>query len=109
FDDWLKETLFRLGTTVRPLIYMHIDDFNLVAQYLRDGDTTLTDILHEKYARDRTHVTSFDEFWRENMRSGLGFPVKGNAVATAEWQQYGEEWLERIRRGEYHTVPQAGE
>ena len=106
FDEWLHRTLFQLGTTVRPLVYMHIDDFNLVAQYLRDGDTSLAEILHEKYQRDRDHVTSFDQFWLEHMRPGLGFPIKGNAVTTAEWQQYGEESLERMRRGEYHLTPE---
>jgi len=75
------------------LVYMHVDDFNLIAQYLRDGDTSLIDILHEKYQRDRDHVTSFSEFWLENMRPGLEFPVKGNAVTSAEWQQYGDQAL----------------
>jgi hypothetical protein len=102
FDQWLRQTLFRLGTTVRPLVYMHIDDFNLVAQYLRDGDLSLIEILHEKYQRDRDHVSSFDQFWLENMRPGMRFPVKGNAVTTAEWKTYGEEALGRLRRGDYH-------
>ena len=87
---------------------MNIDDFNLVAQYLRDGDTSLVEILHQKYQRDRDHVTSVDQFWLEHMRPGLGFPIKGNAVTATEWEQYGEESLERIRRGEYHPAPAGG-
>lgn len=93
--------LFRADIHVRPVIFIHIDDFHLLAPYIRDGDVTLVDVLHEKLGTDRTHLHSLDAFWREQLRPRLGLSAKGDQVLAAEWQEYSTQALRRFRAGIY--------
>ena len=80
---------------------MHIDDFHMVAQYIRDGDISLVEALHDKLAADREHFESFAEFWREKIRPRLNASTKGDQVLAEEWKQYAESALERFKAGVY--------
>jgi len=97
----LQGVLFTLDLHVRPVTFMHIDDWHLIAQYIRDGDTSLVDILHAKLDVDRGHIESFSAFWRERFRPRLNVGGKGDQVLSASWRQYSDAALDRIRAGVY--------
>jgi hypothetical protein len=100
-EEDLRDTLFQLDTIVRSVVFMHVDDFHLIAQHVRDGGITFVDVLHRKLADDPGHVKSFGEFWVETLRRSLGLPIKGDNVLTQEFNEYSDESLERFRRGDY--------
>jgi hypothetical protein len=97
----LEGVLFQLDMYVRPVIFLHIDDWHLIAQYVRDGDTSLVDALHAKLDVDRGHIESFSAFWRERFRPRLSVAAKRDQVLSAAWRQYADAALERIRSGVY--------
>ncbi len=100
-DSQLEGALFRLDLRVRPVVYLHIDDFHLIAQSVREGDVTLPEILKAKLALDPGHLWSFDEFWREHFRPERGLSQKGDEALMAAIRRQGEESLERFRNGAY--------
>jgi len=97
----LSGALYQLDTVVRPVTFMHIEDFYLIAQHVRDGSTSLIEVLHRKLADDPGHRQSFRAFWTETLRRSLGLEPKGDEVLTAQFGQYASESLERFRRGDY--------
>lgn len=97
----LQGILFQLDTVVRPVVFMHIDDFHLIGQHLRDGATTLVEILHRKLADDPGHVKSLREFWVEGLRDGLGLPVKGDVLLAQRFRELADAALSRFENGCY--------
>ena len=83
------------------MVFVHIDDFHLLAPYIRDGDVTLVDVLHEKLATDQTHLHSLDAFWKEQFRPQVTQSAKGDQVLAAAWQKYSTQALERFKAGAY--------
>ena len=100
-QEQLSGRLFEADVHVRPVVFVHIDDFHLLAPYIRDGEVTLVDVLHEKLAADRTHLHSLDAFWKEQLLPQLGLSPKGDQVLAAAWQEYSTQALERFRAGAY--------
>jgi hypothetical protein len=97
----LQGTLFQLDTIVRPVVFIHVDDFHLIGQHLRDGATTLIEILHRKLADDPGHVRSLREFWVEGLREALGLPVKGDELLARRFRELGDAALGRFADGYY--------
>lgn len=101
FDEWLSTAVFRLGLTVRPTMFMHVNDFQVLAPYIRSGDTTLVDVLNSKLSYDRDHVTALGNFWVEHEKPARGYAQRGDDVMKAEWHAFAESALERMKRGDY--------
>lgn len=73
----------------------------MVAQYIRDGDISLIDALHDKLARDRDHIESFAAFWKERIRPRMRVETKGDKVLAEEWRRYSDAAMERFQAGAY--------
>jgi len=101
FERELKDLLFVLDLHVRPVVFIHISDFHLIAQYIRDGDFSLVDLLHSKLSDDPNHVLSLGEFFKERFRKSLPPSSKRDSAVTTFWQQYSDEALGRFRAGLY--------
>ncbi len=100
-EQQLRGVLFQLDMHVRPVVFMHVNDLHMVAQYVRDGDVTLIEALQAKLARDPDHIHSFDTFWREQFRPGLGLAPRGDRMVAAAWKMYSDDALARFQSGVY--------
>jgi hypothetical protein len=100
-EDAFADVLFQLDVHVRPVVFMHVDDLHLAAQYIRDGDITLVEALQEKLAADRDHIHSFDSFWKEVLRPRRRLAGKDDRAAAQAWEHYRDAALARFHAGQY--------
>jgi hypothetical protein len=100
-EEDLRGFLFQLDAVVRPVVFLHIDDFHLFAQHARDGAITFVDVLHRKLADDPGHVESFGAFWSETLRPSLGLAARRDELLAAQFRRYADESLARFGRGDY--------
>ena len=77
----------------------------MIAQNIRDGDVTFVQALQAKLAHDRDHIESFDTFWRETLRPGLGLGSKGDQRLAATWKQYSEDRWNESALACTHNLP----
>src|SRR5262249_54859481 len=52
FDRHIKKLVPRLDLTIRPVVFLQVEDLESLAPYVRDGDVSLLECLQQKLAED---------------------------------------------------------
>jgi hypothetical protein len=95
-------------TNVQPPVFVQIEDLEILAQHVRDGDFTFVDCLREKLGHDPSHFFSFHDFYVGQFVPEHRIAFKRNAWIEASYGVVRERSLGRLEGGElkkYKSTP----
>ncbi|HWW83892.1 MAG TPA: hypothetical protein VNZ26_09845 [Vicinamibacterales bacterium] len=101
FQHRLREFIPQQYTTVRPVVFLQVDDLETIAEHARAGDFSLVDCLREKLGTDPEHLHSFHDFYWGQFVPERRLRFRRNEAIATEYKQLTEAALERFRNGEY--------
>jgi hypothetical protein len=88
-------------TSIRPPVFMQIEDLEMVVQHVRDGDFTFVDCLRAKLGGDPSHFYSFHDFYVGQFVPEHGITFKKNTWIDAVYGTLREQSLARLEGGEF--------
>lgn len=88
-------------TTIRPLVFLDIEDIEIVVQNIREGDFTFVDCLREKLGHDPTHFFSFNDFYWGQFVPEHNVEFKRNTIIGDEYKDLGDTALAKFGAGVY--------
>jgi hypothetical protein len=94
---WLPQ----LDTTVHPVVFLHIEDLEVLAQDLHDGRLAFVEALREKLGFDQEHFLSFHDFYFGQLAPSRGFDFRHNSLVAAAFAELRSAALQRFSAGAY--------
>jgi hypothetical protein len=95
-------------TSIRPPVFVQIEDLETLTQHVRDGDFTFVDCFREKLGHDPSHFFSFHDFYVGQFVPEHRITFKKNAWTEAKYGAVRERSLGRLEGGEltkYKSTP----
>jgi hypothetical protein len=83
--------------SLRPVVFMQLEDLEMIAENIRHGEFSLVDCLRAKLGDDRNHVRSFSDFYWGHFARERGIAFRRNEAIWARYQAIAAESLERFR------------
>jgi hypothetical protein len=105
FERLVDRIIPRAYVALRPVVFMHLEDLEVVAENIRYGDFSLVDCLRAKLGADRDHVKSFGDFYWGEFTREHGIQFRRNQAIWARYEAVAADSLERLR-GEYRIGSQ---
>jgi len=102
FRRQIDSVVLRPDLHVRPVIYLHVNDLHMISQYVRDGLSTVVDLLHAKLDIDRHDFHSFEEVFDTRIRKPMSATIRADSRLCEMWEAQSEASMERFRAGAYH-------
>ncbi len=65
----IRKLVPQANTSIHPVVFLNIEDIEIIVQNIRDGDFTFADCLREKLGHDRAHFYSPERLPFFNQRS----------------------------------------
>jgi hypothetical protein len=101
FERHAARIVPRADLTIRPVIFLQVEDVEMLAEHLRDGDFSLIECLQQKLAEDPAHADTFGAFFEQRFKPSRGLAFKRNAAIRRLWEETSEQAMERFRTGAY--------
>jgi hypothetical protein len=96
FQEVVAEILPPLDVSFRSVVFMQLEDLELIAENVRCGDFSLVECLRAKLAEDREHKQSFGEFYWGVFAPRRDIPFRRNAAIKARYEAVAGQCLERL-------------
>ncbi|MEK7994087.1 MAG: hypothetical protein AAB403_09815 [Planctomycetota bacterium] len=90
-------------TSVRPPVFLQIEDLEGIVEHVRAGDYRFSDVLREKLGFDRTHFYSFSNFYWGQFVPERRLTFRRNSIVQSEYADLSERSLTRLAAGEYRS------
>jgi hypothetical protein len=106
----IRNLTLQAYTSVRPVVFMDIEDIEIIVQNIRDGDFTFVDCLREKLADDQAHFYSFNDFYWGQFVPEHKIPFRRNTIVVDEYHELSNAAMGRFQAGVYKDceVTQSG-
>lgn len=91
----------QLYTTVHPVVFLQVEDLEVLAQHVRDGTFGLRDCLREKLGFDQAHFYSFHDFYFGQFVPERRLEFKRNSLIAERFAALSKAALARFEEGEY--------
>lgn len=101
FERLVQNLIPQLYTKVHPVSFLHVEDVEVLAQHVREGDLGLVECLREKAGFDRDHCRSFHDFYFGQLLPERGLGFKRNALVGERFDALKEAALYRFKTGAY--------
>jgi hypothetical protein len=101
FVKRMRRLVPQLNTSVRPPVFIQIEDLENLVQHVRDGDFTFVDCLREKLGHDPSHFFSFHDFYVGQFVPEHGITFKKNAWIEDSYASLREKTLDRLQSGDF--------
>ena len=101
FVHRIRNLLLQEYTSVRPVVFLDIEDIETIVQNIREGDFTFVDCLREKLGHDETHVLSFNDFYWGKFVPEHKVDFKRNTIIANEYKELSEAAMARFGAGVY--------
>lgn len=99
FERRIARVIPRLDLSIRPALFLQVEDLEMLAPHIRDSDFTLLECLQQKLAEDPGHRESFSTFFEQRIKQHRGLPFKRNAAMNDGWERTRAATLARFRDG----------
>lgn len=101
FVHRIRNLLAQVYTSVRPVVFLDIEDIETIAQNIREGDFTFVDCLRAKLGHDGTSDLSFHDFYWGQFVPERKVEFKRNAIIANEYRELSEAALAHFGDGLY--------
>lgn len=91
----------QLDTVICPVVFMQVEDLEVVVEHIRHGDFSLVQCLQAKLGYDRDHLYSFGDFYWGQFVPERALTFRRNAVVRETFDRIAGAALDRFRRGAY--------
>lgn len=106
FERRAAKIIPRADLTTRPVVFMQVEDIEMLAQHVRDRDFTLVECLQQKSAEDPGHGDTFGAFFEQRFKPSRGLAFKKNAAISRIWEETSEQAMEHFSTGAYRGCTQ---
>ena len=103
FVHRIRNLLPQLYTSIQPVVFLGIEDVEIIVQNIHEGDFTFVDCLREKLGHDRTNHFSFsfhDFYWGQFVPERK-VEFKRNTIIADEYRELSEAAMARFSDGVY--------
>ncbi len=101
FARLTRKVRWRPNTTVRPVLFLQIEDLEALIPYVKDGDFTFLEVLTAKLAADPTHLHSFNDFLFGEFLPSKKLSQKPNTMLRQKFDRWRAGSLRRFGEGAY--------
>ena len=101
FVHRIRSLLLQAYTSIRPVVFLDIEDIETIVQNIREGDFTFVDCLREKLGHDETNYLSFHDFYWGQFVPEREVEFKRNAIIANEYRELSEAAMARFGAGVY--------
>jgi hypothetical protein len=105
FERLLNRIIPPAYVSLRPVVFIQLEDLEVISEHIRRGDFSLVDCLRAKLGDDRDHVKSFGDFYWGDFAPERGVKFRRNEAIWARYQDIATESLDRLRT-DYRTSSQ---
>ncbi len=102
FVHRIRNLLPQAYTSIRPVVFLGIEDIETIVQNIREGDFTFVDCLREKLGHDETNYLSFHDFYWGQFVPEHKVEFKRNAIIANEYRELSEAAMARFGAGAYN-------
>ena len=102
FIHRIRNLLLQEYTSVRPVVFLDIEDIETIVQNIREGDFTFVDCLREKLSHDEANFYSFHDFYWGQFVPEHRIEFKRNTIIANEYRELSETAMARFGAGVYH-------
>jgi hypothetical protein len=88
-------------TSIRPPVFLEIEDLEVLVPQIQDGTFTLVDCLREKLGDDPGHIHSFHDFYWGQFVPEHKIQFKKNRAVEEDYAKLSARSLERFRDGTF--------
>ena len=97
----IQKLVSQANTSIHPVVFLDIEDVEIIVQNIRDGDFTFVDCLREKLGHDQAHFYSFNDFYWGQFVPEHKIEFKKNTIIAGEYKDLTEAALARFGAGVY--------
>ena len=101
FVHRIRNLVSQADTSIRPVVFLDVEDIEIIVQNIRDGDFTFVDCLREKLGHDETNFLSFHDFYWGQFVPEHKVEFKRNRIIADEYRELSEAAMARFKTGEY--------
>ena len=101
FVHRIRNLLLQEYTSVRPVVFLDIEDIETIVQNIREGDFTFVDCLREKLSHDEANFYSFNDFYWGQFVPEHMVEFKRNTIIANEYRELSETAMARFGAGVY--------
>ena len=102
FVHRIRNLLLQEYTSVRPVVFLDIEDIETTVQNIREGDFTFVDCLREKLSHDEAHFSSFNDFYWGQFVPEHKVEFKRNTIIANEYKELSDTAMARFSAGVYN-------
>jgi hypothetical protein len=101
FMHRIRNITWQAFTSVRPVVFLSIEDLEVIAQHVREHDFSFVDCLREKLGEDPTHFYSFNDFYWGQFVPEHKIAFRRNALVADEYKELTDAAMDRFHDGIY--------
>ena len=102
FVHRIRKLLPQVYTSIRPVVFLDIEDIETIVQNIHEGDFTFVDCLREKLDHDQTNYLSFHDFYWGQFVPERKVEFKRNTIIANEYRELSEAAMARFSAGVYN-------
>lgn len=103
-----RDLIPQLYTSIRPPVFLQIEDLETIVEHVKAGDYTFRDVLRAKLGFDPTNFFSFSSFYWGQFVPEHKIKFRRNQLIRDEFNAFSQETLRKSASGEYlrcHNTP----
>ena len=101
FVHRIRKLLPQLYTSVRPVVFLDIEDIETIVQNIREGDFTFVDCLRGKLGHDERNYLSFHDYYWGQFAPERKVEFKRNTIIANEYRELSQAAMARFGAGVY--------
>ena len=103
FVHRMERMVPQLYTSVRPVVFLDIQDIEVIVQNIREGDFTFVDCLRGKLGHDEANFLSFHDYYWGQFVPERDVEFRRNTVIADEYRELSQAALARFGAGVYEN------
>ena len=101
FVHRIRNLLPQAYTSIHPVVFLDIEDIEIIVENIREGDFTFVDCLRERLGQDETNFFSFHDFYWGQFVPERKVEFKKNKIIADEYRELSEAAMARFGTGAY--------